>query len=201
MQRCTSAAAARHERKRVAKGVVGWLSGVPGVGISRWSCRVAGDGRRHRVRRGGFRSRVAAEQARAYLLGGDVVPGRSAVSVAQWLDIWLETRQTLIFNTRRLYTQQVNDYLKPYLGSVPLRSLTVARVQAMFVGFARTNAGRRYVRLGWSLFFPVSLIALLRAQVGWAYSSFLGKNHRSLCLIQGDAQARAVSIAARWSRW
>jgi integrase len=51
-------------------------------------------------------------------------------------------RQTLSFNTRRLYIQHVNDYLKPYLGSVPLRSLTVARVQAMFVALARANAGR-----------------------------------------------------------
>ncbi|OOC00631.1 site-specific integrase [Amycolatopsis azurea DSM 43854] len=101
------------------------------------------DGRRHRVRRGGFRSRAAAVQARAYLLGADVLPGRSAVTVGQWLDIWLEIRQTLSFNTRRLYTQQVNDYLKPYLGSVPLRSLTVARVQAMFVAFARANAKRQ----------------------------------------------------------
>jgi len=100
------------------------------------------DGRRHRVRRGGFRSRAAAEQARAYLLGADVVPGRSAVTVGQWLDIWLEMRQTLSFNTRRLYTQHVNDYLKPYLGSVPLRSLTVARVQALFVALARANATR-----------------------------------------------------------
>ncbi|MFD6073176.1 tyrosine-type recombinase/integrase [Amycolatopsis lurida] len=65
------------------------------------------------------------------------------MTVGQWLDIWLEMRQTLSFNTRRLYTQQVNDYLKPYLGSVPLRSLTVARVQAMFVAFARANAKRQ----------------------------------------------------------
>ena len=46
------------------------------------------------------------------------------------------------FNTRRLYTQHVNDYLKPFLGIVPLRSLTVARVQAMFVALARANPTR-----------------------------------------------------------
>ncbi|WP_372671124.1 hypothetical protein [Amycolatopsis kentuckyensis] len=100
------------------------------------------NGRRHRVRRGGFRSRGAAEQARAYLLGADVDPGRSAVTVGQWLDIWLEMCQSLSFNTRRLYTQHINTYLKPYLGSVPLRSLTTARVQAMFVALAgRTPIG------------------------------------------------------------
>ncbi|NBH10353.1 tyrosine-type recombinase/integrase [Amycolatopsis sp. SID8362] len=58
------------------------------------------------------------------------------------MDIWLEMRQTLSFNTRRLYSQHVNDYLKPYLGSTPLRSLTVARVQAMFVALARANTTR-----------------------------------------------------------
>ncbi|MFF4678866.1 tyrosine-type recombinase/integrase [Amycolatopsis sp. NPDC001319] len=100
------------------------------------------DGRRHRVRRGGFRTRAAAEQARAYLLGADVIPGCSAVTVGQWLDIWLEMRQSLSFNTRRLYAQHVSSYLKPYLGNVPLRSLTVARVQAMFVALARANSMR-----------------------------------------------------------
>ncbi|RSM36470.1 hypothetical protein DMA12_40320 [Amycolatopsis balhimycina DSM 5908] len=64
------------------------------------------------------------------------------VTVGQWLDIWLEMRQNLSFSTRRLYIQHVRDYLKPYLGSVPLRSLTVARVQAMFAALIRTNSSR-----------------------------------------------------------
>ncbi|MCU1681759.1 MAG: site-specific integrase [Amycolatopsis sp.] len=64
--------------------------------------------------------------------------------MGQWLDIWLEMRQNLSFSTRRLYTQHVHDYLKPYLGNVPLRSLTVARVQAMFTALIRCNPTRSH---------------------------------------------------------
>src|SRR3954469_10297021 len=49
---------------------------------------VGRDGLRHRVRRGGFASRVAAEQARGYLLGDDIDPAAAVVTVGQWLDIW-----------------------------------------------------------------------------------------------------------------
>src|SRR5882724_8757595 len=54
----------------------------------------ARDGRRQQLRRGGFRSRAAAEQARAYLLGVDAEYGRGLVTVGQWMDLWLEMRQT-----------------------------------------------------------------------------------------------------------
>lgn len=47
------------------------------------------DGGRRRLRRGGFATRAAAEQARAYWLGADVDPDLSLVTVGQWLDIWL----------------------------------------------------------------------------------------------------------------
>jgi hypothetical protein len=71
-----------------------------------------------RVRRGGFRSRVAAEQARDYLLGTDTDPDRCAVTVGQWLDLWLQTR-SLGFSTHRIYAQHIRDYLIPYLVGQP----------------------------------------------------------------------------------
>jgi integrase len=67
-------------------------------------------------------------------------PAAAVVTVGQWLDIWLEMRQNLSSSTRTLYTQHVRDYLKPYLGSVPLWSLTVARVQAMFAALIRFHS-------------------------------------------------------------
>lgn len=103
---------------------------------------VARDGIRQRVRRGGFRTRAAAERARAYLLGGDVDPGRRVVTVGQWLELWLAMRQTLAFSTRRIYTQHVRDYLEPHLGSVALRDLTTARIQRMFISLMRTGTPR-----------------------------------------------------------
>lgn len=88
------------------------------------------DGGRQRIRRGSFRTQHAAEQARDYLLGVDVDPDPSVVTVGQWLDLWLQTRTNLAFSTRRMYTQNIRDYLRPYLGNVALRELTTARVQA-----------------------------------------------------------------------
>jgi hypothetical protein len=102
------------------------------------------DGRRQQLRRGGFRTRAAAEAARAYLLGADTDCGRGLVTVGQWLDLWLPTRQTLSTSTRRIYAQHIHDYLKPHLGGVPLEELTVGRVQAMFTSLIRMQGvGRK----------------------------------------------------------
>lgn len=98
------------------------------------------DGGRLRLRRGGFASRAAAVRAREWLLGGDVDPDRSVVTVAQWLDVWMEARSSsLSFSTRRLYAQHIGDYLKPCLGRVPLRDLTIGKIQAMFASLVRTR--------------------------------------------------------------
>jgi hypothetical protein len=71
------------------------------------------DGGRRRLRRGGFATQAAAEQARSYWLGSDVDPDLSLVTVGQWLDIWLETRQTLRPATRQIYTRLIRDYIEP----------------------------------------------------------------------------------------
>ena len=89
-------------------------------------------GGRQRMRRGGFGSREAAEQARAFLLGEDVDPDRAVVTTGQWLDLWLAMRTALSFNTHRIYSQHIRHYVKPHLGGVPLRELTTGGVQAMF---------------------------------------------------------------------
>jgi integrase len=96
-------------------------------------------GRRNRLRRGGFPSRAAAARAQAYWLAKDVDPDPSLVTVGQWLDVWLETRYELRPNTRRICTQHVRHYLRPGLGNVLLKDLTVGRVQAMFTKLLRSN--------------------------------------------------------------
>lgn len=98
---------------------------------------VGRDGRRHQLRRGGFRTRAAAEAAKAYLLGAEVDCDHGLVTLGQWL----EMRQ-LGYSTRRIYTQHVRDYLKPRLGAVPLSELTVGKVQAMFTSLVRLNGTR-----------------------------------------------------------
>jgi integrase len=64
------------------------------------------------------------------------------VMVGQWLDVWLESRQSIRPSTRRIYAQLTRDYLRPRLGGVPVRELTVGKVQAMFTGLLRANATR-----------------------------------------------------------
>lgn len=101
------------------------------------------DGRRRQLRRGGFRTRAAAEAARAYLVGADVRGGRGLITVGQWLDLWLEMRQTLIAaSTRRIYAQLIRDYLQPRLGGVPLTELSVGTVQAVFTSLIRMDRTR-----------------------------------------------------------
>jgi hypothetical protein len=100
-------------------------------------------GDHRRLRRGGFGSRAAAQQARAYWSGSDSDPDLSLVTVGEWLDIWMETRHGLRPATRRIYTQLIRDYLRPALGGVPLRGLTVGKTQAMFTALIRANAMRR----------------------------------------------------------
>lgn len=78
------------------------------------------DGRRHQLRRDGFRARAAAEAAKGYLLGADAHCDRGLVTLGQRLDLWLEMRQTLGYSTRRIHTQHVREFLKPRLGGIPL---------------------------------------------------------------------------------
>ncbi len=116
------------------------LSGQRGHGSWYFSVELpARRGRRCRLRRGGFRSRAAAKRARAYWLAGDVDPDPSLVTVGQWLNVWLETRYELRPSTRRLYTQDIRHYLRPGLGNVLLKDLTVGKVQAMFTKLLRSS--------------------------------------------------------------
>ncbi|WP_158633082.1 site-specific integrase [Amycolatopsis sp. WAC 01376] len=100
------------------------------------------DGRRCRLQRGGFASRAAAERARGFWLGDDVDPGRALVTVGQWLDVWLATRNTLRPSTRRLYGQLIRDYLQPQLGGLTVSELSIGKVQAAFTALLRANEVR-----------------------------------------------------------
>jgi hypothetical protein len=102
------------------------------------------DGGRRRVQRGGFASRAAAERARGFWLGDDVDPGRAVVTVGQWLDVWLATRNTLRPSTRQLYEQLIRDCLQPRLGGLAVSELTIGKVQVAFTGLLRANAVRSW---------------------------------------------------------
>jgi hypothetical protein len=75
------------------------------------------DGRRRRIRRGGFSNRDSAEAAFARLRmpsPGD--PGGPPLTVGQWLERWLVGRTAPRSSTLRGYAAHVRLYLAPRLG-------------------------------------------------------------------------------------
>jgi integrase len=96
------------------------------------------DGRRRRIRRGGYPSRKAAAAILARLRSPR--PGGAAtgvLTVGDWLAHWLVARTATAPSTVRGYAAHVRLYLAPYLGQVLLAELTAAQVQAMFTAIIR----------------------------------------------------------------
>jgi hypothetical protein len=87
-----------------------------------------------RVRRGGFRSAHAAEQARQDLVGQAPEPiSDGGLTIAAWLDTWLASLPKRVRpSTATAYTAHVVNVLRPALGHHRLGALTRAHVQAMF---------------------------------------------------------------------
>ncbi len=89
------------------------------------------DGRRRRIRRGGYPSRKAAAAVLAAVRGPVSSGPRTAVTTGEWLERWLASRTSPAASTVRSYAGHVRLYLRPYLGQVLLAELSVAHVQAM----------------------------------------------------------------------
>ena len=100
----------------------------------------APDGRRCRIRRGGYPSRAAASEVLARLRGprpGDL--GGRVLTAGDWLAHWLASRTSPATSTMRGYAAHVRVYLAPYLGQVLLAELSAAHVQAMFTAITRQH--------------------------------------------------------------
>src|SRR3954454_18569956 len=106
------------------------LATDPGHGSWYFSVRLG----RQRVRRGGFRSAHAAEQARQDLVGQAPEPADDAgLTVGAWLDTWVASLPKRVRpSTATAYTAHVVNVLRPALGHHRLGALTRAQVQAMF---------------------------------------------------------------------
>ena len=106
------------------------LADDPGHGSWYFSIRIG----RQCVRRGGFHTADAAEQARQGLVGQAPEPaGDDGLTVAAWLDAWIESlRKRVRPSTSAAYTAHVVNVLRPALGHHRLGALTRAQVQAMF---------------------------------------------------------------------
>jgi len=96
------------------------------------------DGRRRRIRRGGYPTRQAARQALAQLSTPGPAGG-TAITTGQWLHRWLACRTSPASSTVRGYAAHVRLYLQPHLGAILLAELTTAHVQAMFTAITRQH--------------------------------------------------------------
>jgi len=97
------------------------------------------DGRRRRIRRGGYPSRKAALEVLARLRNPKAGQTAGIVTVGDWLAHWLVSRTSTAPSTVRGYAAHVRLYLTPYLGEVLLTELTVAQVQAMVTAIIRQH--------------------------------------------------------------
>jgi hypothetical protein len=91
-------------------------------GHGRWyfhCCVATMFGGRERVRRGGFPTRRAAEDARDELLERSRAERTTQTwTVARWLRYWLTTRTSIRPSTLRSYTEHVDLHLIPHLGRI-----------------------------------------------------------------------------------
>jgi hypothetical protein len=97
------------------------------------------DGRRRRIRRGGYPSRKAALDVLARLRTPKADGTGGMVTVGDWLAHWLVSSTSPAASTVRGYAAHVRLYLGPYLGEVLLTKLTVGQVQAMFTAIIRQH--------------------------------------------------------------
>ena len=102
-------------------------------------------GKREVLRRGGFASKAAARRARDEVLSQSREERTGQTwTTARWLRYWLTGRRSIRPTTLRVYTQHVEAYLIPAVGTVRLAELTSRQLTAVFAEIAagRTPGGK-----------------------------------------------------------
>lgn len=159
------------------------------------------DGRRRRIRRGGFPDRGQAGSALARLrMPAPGADGGPPTTVGQWLEQWLAARTTPRPSTLRGYAAHVRLYLAPYLGQIMLADLSAAHVQAMFTTISRQHAAAGT---------PISPATLARVKATlWAAlnaairAGYITANPASRAKLPPARRPRAVVwTAARVEHW
>ena len=102
-------------------------------------------GRRRQLKRGGFSTQAAAEQAldgvRRRLATGFDVDDKQTVE--EWLESWLAAKRSLRVTTARNYRGHITTYLVPHLGRLPIELLRAHHIAAMYHAIEAGNAARR----------------------------------------------------------
>jgi hypothetical protein len=115
-----------------------------GHGSWYFDCAVGGfQGRRERIRRGGYPTRREAVATCDLLL--NPAPGSHGAqmwTVARWLRYWLTSRTCIRPSRLRSYQHHVDTYLAPHLGRFQLAELSGRHVAAMFHALAAAGTRR-----------------------------------------------------------
>lgn len=100
-------------------------------------------GRPTRARRGGFRSKAAATQARnEWLTQTGEERTAQGWTLERWLRYWLSTRTKIKDTTKAQYERDVEQFLIPHLGRITLADLNIRRIRGGFDDIAQTTNGR-----------------------------------------------------------
>lgn len=99
------------------------------------------NGKRRKLRRGGFDSDTAAEAAMDKARQKEARGGNAQVKTltGQYLDDWLKASKGLRRTTRQLYEGHITGYLKPHLGHLELDRLRVRHLDEMFDAIDAAN--------------------------------------------------------------
>jgi hypothetical protein len=148
------------------------------------------------VRRGGFRTAQAAEQARQELVGQTPEPAAdTGLTVGAWLGAWVASLPKRVRpSTATAYTAHVVNVLRPALGQHRLGALTRAHVQAMFDELAG-HTNRYHVKITASMVqrVPATLRQALNAAAAHGY---LTDNPARMLELPSPRRTRPVS----WSQ-
>ncbi|MEV4826789.1 tyrosine-type recombinase/integrase [Micromonospora sp. NPDC049257] len=100
-------------------------------------------GRPARARRGGFRSKAAACQARdEWLTQTGEERTAQGWTLERWMRYWLSTRTKIKDTTKAQYTRDVEQFLIPHMGRITLAELNIRRIRSGFDDIAQTTNGR-----------------------------------------------------------
>lgn len=102
------------------------------------------EGKRQRVRRGGFKTRNDAKK-KAKELYDDATGGTDVLSdetCGAYFRRWIAAKKTLARTTRQGYQEHIDLYLEPHLGHVKRRDLRVIHLDRMYDAIERDNHER-----------------------------------------------------------
>ncbi|WP_433466459.1 hypothetical protein [Spirillospora sp. CA-128828] len=132
-------------------------------------------------RRGGYRTRKAAEEVLVRLRG----PTGTAITVGEWLARWLREHAGAA-STVAGYANHVRLYLSPHLGGLLLGELTVEHVREMFASIVY-----KHQQDGW----PIRQATLNRIRATWR--SALNAALRDALITENPAALLARPTARR----